>query len=154
LFEENMLQHQDWMRLALEQARQAFAQGEIPIGAVVVHHDKIIAAAHNEKEKRQDPTAHAEILAIRRAAKALETWRLSEATLYVTLEPCPMCAGAMIQSRVARLVYGAMDRKGGAVESVMNVLDFRCWNHRLEVVAGILEDDCTELLTSFFAGLR
>ncbi|MDR3287862.1 MAG: tRNA adenosine(34) deaminase TadA [Peptococcaceae bacterium] len=149
-----MLQHQDWMRLALEQARQAFAQGEIPIGAVVVHHDKIIAAAHNEKEKRQDPTAHAEILAIRRAAKALETWRLSEATLYVTLEPCPMCAGAMIQSRVARLVYGAMDRKGGAVESVMNVLDFRCWNHRLEVVAGILEDDCTELLTSFFAGLR
>ncbi|HWQ72299.1 MAG TPA: tRNA adenosine(34) deaminase TadA [Desulfitobacteriaceae bacterium] len=146
--------HQDWMKLALEQAQIAFAQDEVPIGAVVVHNEKVIALAHNEKEQRQDPTAHAEILVIQRAAKELSTWRLAEATLYVTLEPCPMCAGAMIQSRLKRLVFGASDPKGGAAGSVTNVLDVNNWNHRVEVIAGILEKDCARILKDFFVKLR
>jgi tRNA(adenine34) deaminase len=146
--------HQDWMRLALEQAQIAFAQGEVPIGAVVVHNDKVIAFAYNEKEQRQDPIAHAEILAIQRASQELGTWRLAEATLYVTLEPCPMCAGAMIQSRLKRLVFGASDLKSGAAGSVTNVLDVNKWNHRVEVIAGILEKDCAQILKDFFVRLR
>jgi len=146
--------HQDWMRLALQQARIAFAQGEVPIGAVVVHKDKAIALAHNEKEQRQDPTAHAEILALQRAARYVGSWRLSEATLYVTLEPCPMCAGALIQARLQKLIFGAADSKGGAVGSVMNVLDVNKWNHRVEVVAGILEEECAQILKEFFVRLR
>ncbi len=146
--------HQDWMKLALEQAQIAFAQDEVPIGAVVVHNEKVIALAHNEKEQRQDPTAHAEILVIQRAAKELSTWRLAEATLYVTLEPCPMCAGAMIQSRLKRLVFGASDPKGGAAGSVTNVLDVNNWNHRVEVITGILEKDCARILKDFFVKLR
>jgi tRNA(adenine34) deaminase len=146
--------NQEWMRLALEQAQIAFAQGEVPIGAVVVHNDKAIALAHNEKEQRQDPTAHAEILAIQRAAQELGTWRLAEATLYVTLEPCPMCAGAMIQSRLKRLIFGTSDPKGGAAGSVTNVLDVNKWNHRVEVIAGILEEDCAKILKDFFIRLR
>ena len=143
--------HQDWMRLALKQAQLAFDRGEIPVGAVVVHAGQVIAAAHNEKEKWGDPTAHAEVLAIQRAVGVLGTWRLTDATLYVTLEPCPMCAGAMLQSRLGHLVYGAPDLKGGAVESVMNVLDQRRWNHKVEVTAGVLEDECAKLLRDFFA---
>ena len=146
--------HQDWMRLALEQAQIAFAQGEVPIGAVIVQNDKVIALAHNEKEQKQDPTAHAEILAIQRATQEIGAWRLSEATLYVTLEPCPMCAGAMIQSRLRKLVFGAADLKGGAAGSVTNVLDVNKWNHRVEVVAGILEEDCAKMLKDFFVRLR
>ncbi|MHB8127281.1 MAG: tRNA adenosine(34) deaminase TadA [Desulfitobacteriaceae bacterium] len=146
--------HQDWMRLALEQAQIAFEQGEVPIGAVIVHNDKAIAFAHNEKEQKQDPTAHAEILAIQRATLELGTWRLSKATLYVTLEPCPMCAGAMIQSRLKKLVFGAADLKGGAAGSVTNVLDVNKWNHRVEVVAGIQEEDCARILKDFFNRLR
>ncbi|HWQ88887.1 MAG TPA: tRNA adenosine(34) deaminase TadA [Desulfitobacteriaceae bacterium] len=146
--------HQDWMRLALQQARIAFAQGEVPIGAVVVHNDKAIALAHNEKEQRRDPTAHAEILVLQRAAQHMGSWRLSEATLYVTLEPCPMCAGALIQARLPKLVFGAADSKGGAVGSVMNVLDVNKWNHRVEVIAGILEEECAQILKEFFVRLR
>lgn len=146
--------HQDWMRLALEQAQMAFTLGEVPIGAVVVQNGKVIALAHNEKEKRQDPTAHAEILAIQRATLELGTWRLAEATLYVTLEPCPMCAGAMLQSRLKRLVFGAADLKGGAAGSVSNVLNVNKWNHSVEVVAGILEEDCAKILKDFFVRLR
>ncbi|TWH59004.1 tRNA-adenosine deaminase [Desulfitobacterium sp. LBE] len=148
------MNHQDYMRLALEEAEIAFAQGEVPIGAVVVHKGEIIAKAHNEKELRQDPTAHAEVLAVQRATQALGVWRLSEATLYVTLEPCPMCAGSLVQARLKTLVFGAADLKGGAVGSVTNVLDVNRWNHRVEVVAGILEEECAQILKDFFRKLR
>ncbi|SHN69734.1 tRNA-adenosine deaminase [Desulfitobacterium chlororespirans DSM 11544] len=142
------------MRLALEEAEIAFAQGEVPIGAVVVHKGEVIAKAHNEKELRQDPTAHAEVLAVQRATQALGVWRLSEATLYVTLEPCPMCAGSLVQARLKTLVFGAADLKGGAVGSVTNVLDVNRWNHRVEVVAGVLEEECAQILKDFFRKLR
>ncbi|SHH06879.1 tRNA adenosine(34) deaminase TadA [Desulfosporosinus lacus] len=146
--------HQDWMRMALEQAQMAFEQGEVPIGAVVVHNGQPIALAHNEREQKNDPTAHAEVLVIQRAAKVLGSWRLKDATLYVTLEPCPMCAGAIMQSRIKQLVYGAMDLKGGATGSVMNVLDYTLWNHRVDVVAGVLEEECADILKLFFRRLR
>lgn len=146
--------HQDWMQVALRQAQMAFEQGEVPIGAVIVHNGQVIAAAHNEREQNNDPTAHAEILVIQRAAKVLESWRLMDTTLYVTLEPCPMCAGAIMQSRIKQLVYGAMDIKGGATGSVMNVLDYTLWNHRVDVVAGVLEDECKDILKLFFKKLR
>lgn len=146
--------HQDWMNLALRQAQMAFEQGEVPIGAVLVHNGQLIAEAHNEKEQRNDPTAHAEILAIQRAAKAMGTWRLTDTNLYVTLEPCPMCAGAIVQSRIDKLIYGASDLKGGAVGSLMNVLDYKLWNHQVDIIAGILEDECALILKSFFKKLR
>ena len=146
--------HQDWMQIALREAQMAFEQGEVPIGAVIVHDGQMIASAHNEREQNNDPTAHAEILVIQRAAKALGSWRLTDATLYVTLEPCPMCAGAIMQSRLKQLVYGAMDIKGGATGSVMNVLDYTLWNHRVDVVAGVLEDECKDILKLFFKRLR
>jgi len=148
------MNHQDYMHLALEEARLAFEKGEVPIGAVVVHNQQVIARAHNEKELRQDPTAHAEILAVQRATKALGAWRLSEATLYVTLEPCPMCAGALVQARLKTLVFGAADSKGGAVGSVTNVLDVNRWNHRIEVISGVLEEECAQILKEFFRKLR
>ena len=146
--------HQDWMRLALVQAEKAFELGEVPIGAIIVKDSQIIASAFNEKELRQDPTAHAEVLVIQRAAEKLGSWRLSDATLYVTLEPCPMCAGAIVQARLKQLVYGAADQKGGATGSVMNVLNTTLWNHKVDVVAGILEEDCSNILKSFFKRLR
>lgn len=146
--------HQDWMQVALRQAQMAFEQGEVPIGAVIVHNGQVIAAAHNEREQKNDPTAHAEVLVIQRAAKVLGSWRLTDATLYVTLEPCPMCAGAIMQSRIKQLVYGAMDLKGGATGSVMNVLDNTLWNHRVDVVAGVLEEECSDILKLFFKRLR
>jgi tRNA(adenine34) deaminase len=148
------MRHQDWMRLALIQAKMAFEQGEVPIGAVVVHKGQVIAVAHNEREQKNDPTAHAEVLAIQRAAEVLGTWRLTDAILYVTLEPCPMCAGAILQSRIKQLVYGAMDLKGGATGSVLNVLDYTLWNHRVDVVAGVLEEECSDILKLFFRKLR
>jgi len=138
----------------LKLARLAAQNGEIPVGAVVVYEGRAIGSAANEKEASRDPTAHAEILAIRRATAAIGSWRLSEATLYVTLEPCPMCAGALVQARLKRLVYGAADRKGGAVESVLNVLDPHLWNHRVDVVAGILEEECQAVLKNFFLNRR
>jgi len=146
--------HQDWMQIALKQAQMAFEQGEVPIGAVIVLNGQVIASAHNEREQKNDPTAHAEILVIQRAAKALGSWRLTDAILYVTLEPCPMCAGAIMQSRIKQLVYGAMDIKGGATGSVVNVLDYNLWNHRVDIVAGILEDECLKILKLFFKRLR
>lgn len=145
--------HQDWMRLALIQAQTAFEHGEVPIGAVVVHNGQVIAAAHNEKEQRKDPTAHAEVLAIQRAAKVLGSWRLTDAIMYVTLEPCPMCAGAIVQSRLKQIVYGCADLKGGATGSVM-FLDYTLWNHRVDIVAGVLEEECSEILKLFFRRLR
>ena len=146
--------HQDWMRVALRQAQMAYEQGEVPIGAVIVKNGQAIASAFNEKELRNDSTAHAEILVIQRASEALGSWRLTDATLYVTLEPCPMCAGAIVQSRIKQLVYGAADLKGGATGSVMNVMDTRLWNHKVDVVAGVLEEECLDILRSFFKRLR
>ena len=146
--------HQDWMRLALIQAQMAFTLGEIPVGAIVVYKGQVIASAHNEKEQRNDPTAHAEVLVIQRATEVLGSWRLTDAILYVTLEPCPMCAGAILQSRLKQLVYGAMDLKGGATGSVINILDYTLWNHRVDIVAGVLEEECSDILKLFFKRLR
>lgn len=148
------MKHEDWMLLALEQAEKALALDEVPIGAVIVSNNEILALAHNEKEKDQDPTAHAEILAIRRATEKTGHWRLAEAVLYVTLEPCPMCAGAILQSRIKHLVYGAFDPKGGAVDSVMKMLNAKLWNHRVEITAGVLEEQCSTILKKYFRGKR
>ena len=142
------------MAQALSLARQAAQQNEVPVGAVVVANDSLIAAAANSRESLQDPTAHAEILALRQAARHIGMWRLTEATLYVTLEPCPMCAGAMIQARLGRLVYGAADSKGGAVESVMNILHPHLWNHKVDVIVGIMAEECQALLQEFFRARR
>jgi len=143
-----------FMRLALREAELASAHGDVPIGAVVEHDGELIAAAHNERELRQDPTAHAEVLALREAARALGSWRVLDATIYVTLEPCAMCAGAIVLARVARVVFGAEDPKAGACGSVLDVLADTRLNHRPEVLAGLLREECSELLRSFFAARR
>ncbi|MFJ5534525.1 tRNA adenosine(34) deaminase TadA [Streptomyces sp. NPDC093261] len=139
------------MRLALNEAGQAAESGDVPVGAVVLSTDgSVLAAGHNEREATGDPTAHAEILALRRAASALGEWRLSGCTLVVTLEPCTMCAGALQQSRVDRLVYGARDDKAGAAGSLWDLVRDRRLNHRPEVIDGVLADRCAQLLTDFF----
>lgn len=138
------------MQFALLQAEYAFIKNEVPVGAVVVKNGEVIAFAHNLKETLHDPTAHAEILAIRQAAQALGTWHLNDTILYVTLEPCPMCAGAILQARIPTLVFGAMDAKAGAAGTVVNVVDDKKFNHRAEVIAGIMEKECKEILQRFF----
>ncbi|MFG2132713.1 tRNA adenosine(34) deaminase TadA [Streptomyces sp. NPDC048751] len=140
------------MRLALDEAGQAVRGGDVPVGAVVLAADgtTVLATGHNEREAVGDPTAHAEVLAIRRAASRLGEWRLSGCTLVVTLEPCTMCAGALVQSRVDRVVYGARDDKTGAAGSLWDVVRDRRLNHRPEVIEGVLADDCARLLTEFF----
>jgi tRNA(adenine34) deaminase len=144
-----------FMRLALREAERAREHGDVPIGAVVVRDDgEVVSAAHNERELRQDPTAHAEVLALREAAIALGSWRVLDATLYVTLEPCAMCAGAIVLARTPRVIYGAADPKAGAAGSVLDVLDEPRLNHRPEVVSGVLADECGELLREFFASRR
>ncbi|MEU6220491.1 tRNA adenosine(34) deaminase TadA [Streptomyces sp. NPDC047022] len=141
------------MRLALEEAERAAEHGDVPVGAVVLSADgAVLATGHNEREATGDPSAHAEILALRRAATALGEWRLPGCTLVVTLEPCTMCAGALQQSRVDRLVYGARDEKAGAVGSLWDLVRDRRLNHRPEVVPGVLADDCARILTDFFRG--
>jgi tRNA(adenine34) deaminase len=143
-----------YMRLALREAQRATAHEDVPIGAVVAYAGEVLGAAHNERELRGDPTAHAEILALRETARALGTWRLLDCTLYVTLEPCAMCAGAIVLARVPRVVYGATDPKAGAAGSVLDVLAQPRLNHRPEVVSGVLAPECGQLLTDFFAGRR
>jgi len=142
------------MGLALERAKEAEAHGDVPIGAVVARGDELLAAAGNERELRRDPTAHAEILAIRAAAEALGGWRLADTTLYVTLEPCAMCAGAIVLARIPAVVYGAPDPKAGATGSVLNVLGEPALNHRPQVTGGVLEDECAALLREFFVTRR
>lgn len=142
------------MREALEEAQQAAVVGEVPVGAVVVHRGQVIARAHNRRELDGDPTAHAEVLAMREAAEALGTWRLDGCTLYVTLEPCFMCAGAIVNGRVGRLVFGASDPKAGAVGSLANVPADERLNHRPEVLGGLLADPCGQVLKEFFAARR
>jgi tRNA(adenine34) deaminase len=142
------------MALAIERAREAERHGDVPIGAVVARGEEVLAAAGNERELRADPTAHAEILAIRAAAEALGGWRLPGTTLYVTLEPCAMCAGAIVLARIPAVVFGTPDPKAGAAGSVLDVLAEPALNHRPEVTGGVLEAECAALLTSFFAARR
>jgi tRNA(adenine34) deaminase len=143
-----------FMRLALREAERAMAHGDVPIGAVVVHDGEVLATGCNERELRQDPTAHAEVLALREAAERLGSWRVLESVLYVTLEPCAMCAGAIVLARVPRVVFGAWDPKAGAAGSVLDVLAQPQLNHRPEVAGGLLAAECGALLSSFFAGRR
>jgi tRNA(adenine34) deaminase len=146
--------HEELMALAIERAREAERHGDVPIGAVVARDGEPLAAAGNERELRADPTAHAEILAIRAASEALGGWRLPDTTLYVTLEPCAMCAGAIVLARIPVVVYGAPDPKAGAAGSVLDVLAEPALNHRPEVTGGVLETECAALLTDFFAARR
>ncbi|HEU5141813.1 MAG TPA: tRNA adenosine(34) deaminase TadA [Solirubrobacterales bacterium] len=146
--------HRRLMEIALECAREAQSHGDVPIGAVVARDAEPLAAAGNERELRRDPTAHAEILAIRAAAEALGGWRLPGTTLYVTLEPCAMCAGAIVLARIPHVVFGAFDPKAGAAGSVLDVLAEPALNHRPEVTAGVMEEECATLLRDFFAARR
>ena len=147
-------EHERLMRLAIDEARGAEAHGDVPIGAVIARDGEPLAAAGNERELRRDPTAHAEILAIRAAAEALGGWRLPGTTLYVTLEPCAMCAGAIVLARIPEVVFGAYDPKAGAAGSVMNVLADPALNHRPQVTGGILADESATLLEDFFVARR
>jgi tRNA(adenine34) deaminase len=143
------------MRLAIAEARRALDHDDVPVGAVVAGPDgEVIAAAHNERELRQDPSAHAEMLALREAARALGSWRLLDTVLYITLEPCAMCAGAIVLARVPRVVYGTADPKAGAAGSVLDILAEPRLNHRPQVAPGVLAADCAALLTAFFAARR
>ncbi|HAC65542.1 MAG TPA: tRNA-specific adenosine deaminase [Cyanothece sp. UBA12306] len=143
--------HRHWMEKALKQAKIAGDSGEVPVGAIIVDSKgNLLAESGNRKETDQDPTAHAEILAIRSASKILQNWHLNDCTLYVTLEPCPMCTGAIIQSRLGLLVYGCDDPKSGTIRTVMNLPDSFCSNHRLAVLSGILEAECREQLQQWF----
>ncbi|MEY2371911.1 MULTISPECIES: tRNA adenosine(34) deaminase TadA [Lysinibacillus] len=143
-----------FMKQALEEAQQAALLGEVPIGAVLVYEGKIIARAHNLRETTQNATTHAELLVIQEACKKIGSWRLENTTLYVTLEPCPMCAGAILQSRVPRVVYGARDQKAGCVDSLYRLLNDERFNHECDVTEGILAEECGQILTDFFKALR
>jgi tRNA(adenine34) deaminase len=143
-----------YMRLALEQAEAAAAADEAPVGALVVCDGRVLGAARNEREALRDPTAHAEMIAITQAATALKNWRLENCTLYVTLEPCPMCAGAIVLARIPRVVFGALDPKGGAVRSLYRLLEDSRLNHRVDVVEGVLSEPCGAVLSDFFAAKR
>ncbi len=147
-------EQKNYMKQALREAEKAFEKGEAPVGAIIVKEGKIIASAHNLREKNLDPTAHAEILAIRKAAGKLGGWRLSDCDIYVTLEPCAMCAGAIIQARISRVFFGADDPKAGAAGSVVNLFGEWRFNHRVEVKAGIMEEECSQILKDFFRKLR
>lgn len=143
-----------WMALALEQAQLAADKGEVPVGAVVIHGEKVIAKTHNLRESNKDPLAHAELLAIAAAAQLLGRWRLIECTLFVTLEPCPMCAGAIVNSRLDRIVYGTGDPRAGACGTIFNIVEDERLNHRAEVVRGVLKEPCSQILSKFFKDLR
>ena len=142
--------HEHYMRLALKEAEKALEEDEVPVGTVIVHEGHIIARAHNQRERLKDPTAHAEMIAITQAAAYLENWRLEGATLYVTKEPCIMCAGAMVQARLTSLVFGAFDEKGGACGSVVNLVEETKFNHQVKVTGGVLAEESAVLLREFF----
>lgn len=142
------------MRLALAQAAETMTLGEVPVGAIAILDGEVIGSGYNRKESDQDPTAHAELIALRRAAERVNNWRLIGVTLYSTLEPCPMCAGAMIQARLSRLVYGARDTRFGADGTIIDVFGQTAFNHQVEVVSGVLAEEAGELLQQFFRSLR
>lgn len=146
--------HEQYMRAALQQAQLAERADEVPVGAVIVHQGRVIAAAHNQREQLRDPTAHAEMIAITQAADSLNSWRLDGCDLYVTLEPCAMCAGAVLLARMGRVIYGATDGKAGAVQSLYHLLDDPRLNHRAEVLGGVLAEPCGRILTEFFQRQR
>ncbi|WP_146550409.1 tRNA adenosine(34) deaminase TadA [Rummeliibacillus suwonensis] len=143
-----------FMQLALEEAKYAATLGEVPIGAIIVYQDRVIARAYNLRETSQNAITHAELMAIQHACDVIGSWRLEETTLYVTLEPCPMCAGAILQSRIPRVVYGARDRKAGCVDSLYHLLNDSRFNHECEVTEGVMAEECSALLTNFFKTLR
>lgn len=149
--EHSLSPHSAWMQRAIDQALIAFEQEEVPVGAVIVHEGRIIAEACNQRETLNDPTAHAEILALTQAAQHLGSWRLLDCTLYVTLEPCPMCAGAVVQARLPRLVYGTTDLKAGACHSLYSITDDPRLNHRVQVFGGVMQAECQAVLRDFFA---
>lgn len=149
-----MTEQEKYMKEALKQAQKAYDKDEIPVGAVIIKDHKIIARAYNEKEYKLDTTKHAEILAIQKASKKLSSWRLSDCDMYVTLEPCSMCAGALIQSRIRKVYIGTMDVKTGACGSVLNLLEDYTFNHKVEVETGILQPECEQILKNFFKELR
>lgn len=151
----NLLQpHAHWMRHAIDRAVQAFEEHEVPIGAVIVHQDRIVGEGWNQREQLNDPTAHAEMIAITQAAASLGSWRLLDCTLYVTLEPCPMCAGAIVQARIPTVIYGTADPKAGACHSLYQITEDDRLNHRCTVLGGVLREDCRRLLQEFFAQQR
>lgn len=143
-----------FMNLAIKEAKKAYILDEVPVGAVIVRDGRIIASAHNSREIMKDATSHAEIIAIREACRALGGWRLMDCDMYVTLEPCPMCAGAMVNARIRRIVFGAFDLRAGACGSIMNIAEDSRLNHRIEVVSGVLEEECRKLLQDFFREKR
>jgi tRNA(adenine34) deaminase len=147
-------EHQRFMHEAIQEALKADAIGDVPVGAVIVHEGRIISRGRNRREEWRDPTAHAEMLAIREAAEVLGGWRLSGTTVYCTMEPCPMCAGALVQARVPRLIYGVDDPKAGAAGSVFDLVRSERLNHRIEVISGVLAGEIEEILQDFFLGLR
>jgi tRNA(adenine34) deaminase len=151
---DNLEQDVFYMKKAIEQAKKAEAIGEVPIGAVIVKDGDVIASAHNLREVEQRAVAHAELLAIDEACKVLKTWRLTGCNLYVTLEPCPMCAGAIVLSRIDRVVFGARDPKGGCAGSILNILQEEKFNHQTEIAEGVLADECGNMLSRFFRNLR
>lgn len=146
--------HEHFMRMALDQAEMASALDEVPCGAVIVHGQRVIGSAHNLCQQLRDPTAHAEMIAITQAAEAMGDWRLEDCTLYATLEPCPMCAGAILQARIPTVVFGATDPKGGAVGSMYEMLTDSRLNHQAEVITGVLGSSCGQILTEFFQNKR
>lgn len=148
------MNNEKWMKEAIKQAKKAAQKDEVPIGCVIVKDDQIIARAYNKREMKQCSTAHAEILAIEKACKKLGSWRLEDCDLYVTLEPCPMCSGAIIQSRIRNVIFGAYDPKGGCMGSNMNINDVRGFNHYPDIEGGILQDECSCLLKEFFKAKR
>jgi tRNA(adenine34) deaminase len=149
-----MSNHEHYMTIALDEARAAMGEGEVPVGAVIVYDDRVIGRAHNQREQLHDPTAHAEMVAITQAAESLGTWRLDGATLYVTLEPCPMCAGAILQARIPTVVYGASDPKAGAVSSLYQLLGDSRLNHQCVVIPDVLAEPCGRILSEFFQAQR
>ncbi|MNI36238.1 tRNA-specific adenosine deaminase [compost metagenome] len=146
--------HIQWMQAAIQEALKAEALLEVPIGAVVVHQGEIIGRGYNLRETSLDPTAHAEMIAIRQASEHLQAWRLLDCQLYVTLEPCPMCAGAIVQSRIPQVIYGTTDPKAGCAGTLMNLLQEERFNHRVDVISDVLQEECSALLTTFFRKLR
>lgn len=151
---QNINEHEAWMMQAIEEAKKAERIREVPIGAIIVKDDVIIGRGYNLRETRQDPTAHAEMLAIREASESLDSWRLLGCTLYVTLEPCPMCAGAIVQARIPLVVYGTTDPKAGCAGTLMNLLQDERFNHRTDIIAPVLQTECSALLSNFFKQLR
>ena len=143
-----------FMKEALKQAKKAYAIEEVPIGCVIVHEDKIIARAYNKRNTKKSTLAHAELLAIQKACKKLGDWRLEECTMYITLEPCQMCAGAIVQARIPRVVIGTHNKKAGCAGSILNLLQMKEFNHQVELASGVLEEECSEMMKQFFREMR